>query len=243
MFKVQEKGKRPMASFTEAYQRIQFATNTRTQIELANVLEIRQSSISDAKRRSSIPSDWYMKLFEKFGLSPDWLRHGAGPMYLRTEHGYMPQELPAAGALEEPAHYSDPAAKSTIVTVYAMHGLPGGTGRIPELDAVGKLSLPSSFAGPDMLVLRMHAPNMSPTVQRGAYFGVDATDARPMSGSVFVLRDVHEGLLVKRIFLDSDRKRYLLRSDAEGHPESTVPAGELAERIVGRVRWVLQELA
>ncbi len=53
-----------MASFMEVYQRIQFATNTRTQVELANILEIRQSSISDAKRRNSIPSDWYMKLLK-----------------------------------------------------------------------------------------------------------------------------------------------------------------------------------
>ena len=233
-----------MASFIEAYQRIQFATNTRTQIELANVLEIRQSSISDAKRRNSIPSDWYMKLFEKFGLSPDWLRHGVGPMYLRTEQGYKPQDLPATGMTTEPVHYGDPAAKSTMVTVYSMHCRPqDGEDRIPELSAVGKLSLPSSFAGPDVLVLRMNAHNMSPTMQRGAYFGVDTTDSRPLSGSVFVLQDAHEGLLVRRVFLDSDRERYLLRSDAEGHPESTAPAGELAGRIMGRVSWVMQELA
>ena len=232
-----------MASFMEAYQRIQFATNTRTQIELANILEIRQSSISDAKRRNSVPADWYMKLFEKFGLSPDWMRHGSGPMYLRTEQGYMPQELPAAGVFEEPAHYSDPAARSAIVTVYSMHYQPDGTGCIPDLGAVGKLALPSSFVGPDMLVLRMNAPNMAPSMQRGAYFGVNTTDARPLSGSVFVLRDVHEGLLVRRIFLDSDRGCYLLRSDAEGYPVSTVPAGELAGRIMGRVSWVMQELA
>jgi len=232
-----------MASFMEAYQRIQFATNTRTQVELANVLEIRQSSISDAKRRNSIPSDWYMKLFEKFGLNPDWLRHGSGPMYLRTEQGYVPQELPMAGVMEEPAHYSDPAAKSTMVTVYSMNCVSERTGHMSELSAVGKLSLPSSFAGPDMLVLRMSAHNMGHTVQRGAYFGVNTRDVRPLSGSVFVLRDVHEGLLVRRIFLDSDRACYLLRSDAEGHPESAAPAGELAGRIMGRVSWVMQELA
>jgi len=231
-----------VVSFTETYQRIQFATNTRTQVELANVLEIRQSSISDAKRRNSIPSDWYMKLFEKFGLSPDWLRHGTGPMYLRTERGYTPQEFSPAGA-QESAHYGNPAAKSTIVTVHSMHCLPDSSDGVPALAAVGKLSLPSSFAGPDMLVLRMSAHNMAPTVQRGAYCGVDTADAMPLSGSVFVLRDMHEGLLMRRIFLDSDRGRYLLRSDAGGYPEGATPAGELAERIMGRVSWVIQELA
>lgn len=85
-----------MPAFAEIYERIKLATSSRTQVELAEVLDIRQSSISDAKRRNSVPGDWYMKLFEKFGLNPDWLKQGVGPMYLRTEHGYMPQDAPAA---------------------------------------------------------------------------------------------------------------------------------------------------
>lgn len=230
-----------MAPFAEAYRRIQFATNTRTQIELADVLEIRQSSISDAKRRDSVPADWYMKLFEKFGLSPDWLRHGAGPMYLRTEQGYVPQELPAPGAPEEPAHYGDPAAKSVIVTVYSMRRAPAADSAA-DLDVAGKLSLPSSFAGPDMLVLRMTAQNMAPTLRSGAYLGVAAGDRQPLSGDIFVLRDAHEGLLVRRLFLDGDARRYLLRSDAPGYPESGAPAEEMPARILGRVVWVLQDL-
>lgn len=65
--------------FTEIYERIKLATNCRTQVELAELLNIRQSSISDAKRRDSVPGDWYMKLFERFGLNPDWLKYGVGP--------------------------------------------------------------------------------------------------------------------------------------------------------------------
>ena len=79
-----------MVNFDEIFERIKLATNTRTQVELADVLDIRQSSISDAKRRNSVPADWFMKLFEQFGLNPDWLKKGNGPMYLRTEQGYLP---------------------------------------------------------------------------------------------------------------------------------------------------------
>ena len=79
-----------MTFFQEVYDRIRCATNARTQTELAAVLEIRQSSISDAKRRNSIPSDWYMKLFEKFGLNPDWIKSGTGPMFLKIDQVYTP---------------------------------------------------------------------------------------------------------------------------------------------------------
>ena len=92
--------------FTEIYERIKLATNCRTQVELAELLNIRQSSISDAKRRDSVPGDWYMKLFERFGLNPDWLKYGVGPLYLRTEKGYCPQEAPQALA-ETVACYGD----------------------------------------------------------------------------------------------------------------------------------------
>ena len=233
-----------MNPFMEIYRRMQLATNTRTQSELAKILEVRQSSISDAKRRDTIPSGWYMTLFEKFGLSQDWLRYGTGPMYLRTEQGYMPQEGPADGVKEEPAHYSDPAAKAKLVTVYSMACQPNGANRIPELEAVGKLALPSSFAGQDTLVLRMHHNDMAPTVCRDAYLGVDTTDTQPVSGGVFVLKDDHMGLLVRRVFLDCGSACcYFLRSDDAQCPESTMQPEDFTARIVGRASWVMQNVA
>lgn len=105
--------------FTEIYERIKLAANCRTQVELAELLNIRQSSISDAKRRDSVPGDWYMKLFERFGLNPDWLKYGVGPLYLRTEKGYCPQEAPQALA-ETVACYGGDFTRSTVVDVYDM---------------------------------------------------------------------------------------------------------------------------
>lgn len=51
-------------------------------MQLAEVLDVRQSSISDAKRRQSIPSDWLVKLFEKKRINPEWIRLGVGAKYL-----------------------------------------------------------------------------------------------------------------------------------------------------------------
>ncbi len=46
----------------QALARVYEAAECRTQLELSQVLEIRQSSISDAKRRKSLLSDWLIKL-------------------------------------------------------------------------------------------------------------------------------------------------------------------------------------
>ena len=73
--------------YNETIERIQAVTHTRTQTALAETLEIKQSSISDAKRRQSVPGAWYMTPFEKLGVNPDWLISGIGPVYLRTVVG------------------------------------------------------------------------------------------------------------------------------------------------------------
>lgn len=66
------------ANFDAAMERIQIVTGCRTQVQLAEVLDVRQSSISDAKRRASIPSDWLLKLMRQYQLNPDWILTGEG---------------------------------------------------------------------------------------------------------------------------------------------------------------------
>ena len=75
--------------YEETMARIKTVSRTQTQTELAKLLEVSQSSVAEAKRRQSIPADWYLKLFEKLGVNPDWLKKGNGPVYLRTEAGYV----------------------------------------------------------------------------------------------------------------------------------------------------------
>jgi len=62
--------------------RIQAITGAKTQMQLAGVLDVRQSSISDAKRRASIPSDWLLKLEGKYGVIAMWLATGTGPQFI-----------------------------------------------------------------------------------------------------------------------------------------------------------------
>ena len=69
-------GSLPQSDFESQYKRIIEAAGCRTHADLAAVLEVRRSSVSDAKRRKSIPSGWFLKLFEKRRISPEWLRTG-----------------------------------------------------------------------------------------------------------------------------------------------------------------------
>jgi hypothetical protein len=62
--------------FGDAMERIKKVTGCRTQVQLAEYLDIRQSSISDAKRRCSIPSAWLLRLMFKTNTNPLWILHG-----------------------------------------------------------------------------------------------------------------------------------------------------------------------
>ena len=74
-------GNQPQNAFDAQYQRILSTTQTKTQVELAEFLGIRQSSISDAKRRCAIPSDWLVKIFQRLRVNPDWILLGNGAKY------------------------------------------------------------------------------------------------------------------------------------------------------------------
>ena len=68
--------------FQDAYERILQSTGLRTQTDVAALLGIKQSSISEAKRRGHIPNPWLMTLFSKRGLNPTWVCTGEGPQYV-----------------------------------------------------------------------------------------------------------------------------------------------------------------
>ncbi len=74
------------------------AAGCRTQTELAEFLGIRQSSISDAKKRGSIPPDWLLLLWRKKGINPDWILTGQGSKGLQSVD--LPEPSPIVNTVE-----------------------------------------------------------------------------------------------------------------------------------------------
>lgn len=71
-----------LAAHEAAMERIKKISGARTQVQLAEALEVRQSSISDAKRRCSVPPEWLLKLMRTHQVLPDWILTGLGPKFL-----------------------------------------------------------------------------------------------------------------------------------------------------------------
>lgn len=88
----------PQTDFDSQFARIFEAAGCRTQLELAEFLNIKQSSVSDAKRRKTVPSEWLVKLFEKKRINHAWLRNGTGGKFIHAaseEEGKRPAVMTA----------------------------------------------------------------------------------------------------------------------------------------------------
>lgn len=70
-------------AFAAAIERLFGVAKCKTQLQLANFMGIRQSSVSDAIRRKSIPPEWLLALLRHDQTNPDWILTGKGSRYLR----------------------------------------------------------------------------------------------------------------------------------------------------------------
>lgn len=102
------------------FSRILAATGCRTQMELANLLGIRQSSVSEVLRRNRIPPRWLVKL-QRLGVNIDWITVGRGPQYLpRLEE---PQEAAESGHEPLPLRDADMSILHNILRCFPSQDL------------------------------------------------------------------------------------------------------------------------
>ena len=76
-----------LLTFEAQMARIKFIAQAKTQCQLAEVLGIKQASISEASKRGSVPASWLVVLVQKFRANPDWILEGAMPVFLMAREG------------------------------------------------------------------------------------------------------------------------------------------------------------
>ena len=74
-----------MDEFDAVYARMLFVSRRRTQAELAELLNLQQGSISEAKKRGIIPLSWCVRISDLFNVHMDWLRFGEPPVFVNPD--------------------------------------------------------------------------------------------------------------------------------------------------------------
>lgn len=218
-------------TFDDAYARIQAATKTRTQTEIANLLGIKQSSISDAKKKNTVPDGWLLTLYRTCGLEPDWILYGQEPA-TRRDDITIPVSVHESGSA-----YAAPSR----VTVYAMASTNQTSGAWIR-QGIESIPLPESLLLPNLLVIRMDNTSMEPLIRRNAYVGIDCDDTRLRSGELCALEIPGEGIVIRRIVRDLEGSRLSLQGDNPAYQAQHFPLTNPGLTPVGKPCWVIQEI-
>ncbi|EPR36227.1 CI repressor [Alkalidesulfovibrio alkalitolerans DSM 16529] len=217
---------RDAEEFNDIYLRVLEAAGAQTQQDLAERLGIRQSSVSDAKKKKRVPASWILSLCLEAGYNPRWLLSGEPPRRLTA---------PDAGdAL-------DSSEGLTIVAVNAPTPSRGANGAwtAPETD---RICIPSSYRRPGLLVFTATDDSLSPVIRRGAYVGVETRRRNIAEGDVHAVLLPEVGLVFRRVFVDIGRGALRLQGEGKGVFDLHLPLDRKDERLVGRVAWTMQEI-
>ncbi|EPR43676.1 CI repressor [Desulfovibrio sp. X2] len=219
---------RDAGQFEEVYARVMQAAGAETQMDLARRLGIRQSSVSDAKKKRRVPSSWVLSLCIESGWNPRWLLTGEPPRRL------------VAGGKVSREKIAEESGELMIVAVHS-----------PEICRIGqewvspeisRICIPVGYDCPGLLVLPAGEGGFEPHIRRGAYVGIETARASVADGDIYAVLLPEAGLVFRRVFLDIGREALQLRGEDKDAPLLTIPLGQKDARLVGRVAWTLQRL-
>jgi len=81
-------------NFNTFFVRASSALGFTTLSELAAILNVNRSSITQARKKDSVPANWLLALFRNHGLNPDWLAGGSGSPWLKQGDGFESDFFP-----------------------------------------------------------------------------------------------------------------------------------------------------
>lgn len=189
--------------------------------ELSDWLGVSNKVLSAWKSRGKIAN---YDVFLSRGFSVDWLRTGAGNMFVEDQRENM---------LE--AQSSCP-----MVDIYNM--VEGGVGAEPEWhEPIDRRAIPAGFLKPHIRAVLVRGRSMEPTFKNGAIIGIDQNDRQVIEGEAYAIVLPYSGAAVKRVYPLPDG--VLIRSDNKEFPEVKLKREEIPDYfILGRVCWVVQEV-
>jgi len=233
-------------SFDSFYSRACEASGAKTQMELARILNINRSAITQAKNRDAVPEKWLLALSRKFAVSPDWLEHG--DKYPKTI--LKPLKLNSGGARHQAtAQFTSPDGDFTeIINVPKISAVlcAGGGSFEVENAIVDHIPLPSpmlhKLGNPNgMVFMDVAGDSMEPGILNGDTVLIDQSIKPCKPGTVMAV-GYDETIFIKRVQPYADGGLALL-SDNAAYDPIRIYGDELNTfRVLGKLVWLFRKI-
>jgi phage repressor protein C with HTH and peptisase S24 domain len=208
--------------FKPFFLRIAEATGISSQTQLASILNVNRSAITQAKGNDSIPAKWILHLSREFGLNPDWIEKGTGNKLIRAD--------------EETAFEKIPKVKARL-------SAGGGSFEVgDEIEGFYSFQkdwLRTKGLAANMVLMDIFGNSMEPELKDGDTVLVDQSQKAILAGAIFAV-GIDDTVMVKR--LEKHPNKLVLRSDNEAYSPVFLQGDEInTVRIIGKVIWICRE--
>lgn len=206
--------------FDVFYEKARQGLGIRSQSELAAILGVHRSAVTQAKRKNTVPDAWLLKLGRHFEFDPDWLiSTRSGPPVMRETVAAVPRvraRLHAGGGSFE----TGPEVESYYAFSRSWLRRKGDPEQMVLMDVIGD--------------------SMSPIIEEGDTVLVDQSRTEIYAGGIYAV-GIDDTVMVKRI--EKHPQHLVLISANTRYAPVYLKEEEINRaRIIGRVIWICREL-
>ena len=210
--------------FDQVIDRVFKATGIESQTELARVLQVNRSAVTQARKKGCVPDRWLLLLYREFGLSPEWLETGLGNVFLKRS------------SRDESAFKKIPKVTARICA---------GSGSFEtDTEIQGYYSFRNDWlkkrgAAEKMVLMDIFGNSMEPDIKDGDTVLVDQNQKQVLAGAMYAV-GIEDTIMVKRI---EKRPNQLVLLSNHRDYEPIFLKGDEADRvrIIGKVVWCCRE--
>jgi phage repressor protein C with HTH and peptisase S24 domain len=208
--------------FEDILKRIFEATGISSQTELASTLGINRSAITQARKKDAVPDKWILSLYRAFGLNPNWIETGTGPVFLKNAGDSVFKNIPKVRARLSAGSGSFEVG-AEIEGYYAF--------RKDWLSTKGNIN--------QMVLMNIFGNSMEPELKDGDTILIDESQKDILAGAVYAI-GVEDTIMVKR--LEKHPNKLVLISDNKDYSPIYLNEHEIGNiRIIGKVIWICRE--
>ncbi len=219
-------------SFDPFFRRVAHALGIDSQQQLAVLLGVNRSAVTQAKRRDAVPDKWMHILARDYGLRPEWLATGRGAAQQGAQQAHAAPPAPP-----QPGNYVE------VPKVRARLCAGGGSfevgAEVEEFFVFKQQWLQRKGSPGHMVLMDVFGNSMEPEIKEGDTVLVDQRQNQIMAGSIYAV-GVEDTVMIKR--LEKRPSALVLLSDNTDYAPVLLQGDELENvRIIGKVVWISRE--